>query len=165
MFSDVDACCKEMTSNTSQRVPQIVFLRGLACPQWMNKVAANVQADPEFLNSTMQFCCRETYGAYPAPPSAYDNIIRIRIPTIGHRGRPDSRTVETLRAEAKEKMEQYRHELSNVNIACGDSIVRDYHVLSEQHFFIEQEVSVYLHSPGESAWTGKHSDTYRKKFR
>lgn len=143
-------------------MPQLVFLRGLSCPQWLNKIAVNLHVDPEFLNSNMQFRCRETYAAYPAPPSTYDHIIRIRIVTIGRRddipwGRPNPQMVEKLRSEAKTKMESYRHDLvSNDNMRCGDSIVRDYHVLGERHFFLEQEISVYMHS-GESAWTGELS--------
>lgn len=159
-FCDPDACRTELVENGKKQLPQLLFLKGLSGPQWLRKVAATLQVDPEFLNSNMLFRCRETYAAYPAPPSAYENIIRMRIPTIGRRenvrwGLTDPQRVAKLRSEAKEKMGSYWHELgiSGVNIACGDSIVRDYHVLGERHFFLEQEVSVYLHAE-ESTWTG-----------
>lgn len=67
---------------------------------------------------------------------------------------PNSVAVETLRIKSEEKMKQYLHELSaDREVSLSDSIVRDYHVLDEQFFVVEQEVAVCLHKFGKG-WLG-----------
>ncbi|KAK5171082.1 uncharacterized protein LTR77_004226 [Saxophila tyrrhenica] len=108
----------------------------------------------------MLFRCRRTYSAYPSLPSAYDNIFRLRFVTIGRRearetgegGRSDPNEVDKLRAEADHQMRQYGQRLSTANVPCGDSVVREYHVLGERHYFLEQEVAISMHLKN-AAWT------------
>lgn len=54
-------------------------------------------------------------------------------------------------------MEQYRHYLKlNREVKPGDSIVRRYSVLDDEHFLIEQDISVSLNFTGKQ-WVGKCS--------
>ena len=68
---------------------------------------------------------------------------------------PDPQLIGQLRAEAKMQMLSYRQSLkTTLDVRRGDSIVREYHVLSERHFFLEQEISINL-SIDKGTWTGE----------
>jgi hypothetical protein len=162
-FTNVDDCLQGLRNNTENRVPQILFLNGYTCPRWLTGVASILAIEPEFLNSNMRFRCIRNYHSYPGLPSAYENIIRLRVVTIGSREtvgvrNPNPQLVERLRDEARTQMDSYRHKLqTNRDLYRGNSIVREYQVLSERHFFLEQEISINV-SLHEGTWTGEMDD-------
>lgn len=68
--------------------------------------------------------------------------------------RSNSLAVQKLRLKAEKDMRQYLLDLGSGNkVQTCDSIVRDYYVLDEQYFIVEQEVSVCLHTFSKS-WLG-----------
>nr|POE75757.1 glutamyl-trna(gln) amidotransferase subunit a [Quercus suber] len=158
-FSASQACIGVLQTASRQKSSQLLFLNGYSSQEWVTGVGAVCETDPEFFNSNMIFRCRRTYFSYPSLSSAYPNIVRLRIMTIGSRdprgSRADSQRIDRLRADAATSMSIYRHELMlNSNVCCGDSIVRQYHVLDEKYFVLEQEIAVALHLHGKKGWIG-----------
>lgn len=156
-----DACVQALQTNNCDGLSQLLFLRGHSSSDWLSSVAAACNTDPEFINSNMLFRCRRTYFAYPSLPSAYDNMIRLRIATIGSRDvrftQLSQSHLESVRLKAKKQMDAYRHDLmlgSNAHLC--DSIVRDFHVLDGQYFIVEQEIAICLHFSDEG-WIGEQS--------
>lgn len=162
-FTNVGVCLETLHNNIEASVPQILFLNGYTCPRWLTGVASALAIEPEFLNSNMRFRCIRNYHSFPGLPSAYENIIRLRVVTIGSREtvgarNSDPKLVKQLRDEARKQMVSYRHNLQrNRDVCRGDSIVREYQVLSERHFFLEQEISINV-SLREGTWTGQMDD-------
>lgn len=159
VFKDAESCANAIHTDENALDPQILFLRGYSSAQWLLKIASTCRTDPEFLNSNMIFRCRQDYFSYPSLPSSYENIIRLRVSTIGMREqvsgrRSNSLAVQKLRLKAEKDMRQYLLDLGSGNkVQTCDSIVRDYYVLDEQYFIVEQEVSVCLHTFSKS-WLG-----------
>lgn len=108
----------------------------------------------------MLFRYARGYRSNPGLPSAYENIIRLRVVTIGSREAEkakhlNSRLTSQLRTEAKSEMLSYRQKLkAGRDVHPGDSIVREHHVLSDRHFFLEQDISINL-SMRKGSWTGE----------
>jgi hypothetical protein len=81
--------------------------------------------------------------------------------SIGSRGvrrsRSDPTIVEKMRAESRKQLDRYRHDLTtSPDVRLGDSIVRDFFILDEEHFALEQEISVCMHFQN-TEWTGKRN--------
>jgi hypothetical protein len=159
-LTDMCTCLRALQSNIENVVPQILFLNGYTCPRWLSGVASVLAIEPEFLNSNMRFRYIRGYRSHPGLPSAYENTLRLRVVTIGSRETkkvkdPNPQLVKQLRTEAETQMLSYRQKLkTNFHVRHGDSIVREYHVLSERHFFLEQEISINL-SIRDGTWTGE----------
>ena len=149
-----------MQNESGEQQSRLLFLRGHSSPEWLSVVASFCDIDPEFLNSNMLFRCRRTFSAYPALPSAYEDIIRLKVITIGWRGfserSRDADSIPTQRAELKRHMERYQHELMvGTGVQLSDSIIRDHYVLDKRNFILEQEISICLNFDENKSWTGK----------
>ena len=135
----------------------LVFLRGYTSPEWLNAVGAKFLIDPEFFRQHLDF---RTTKKVPRDysntllPSVTSNMCRLTLTTIvscmdRFRGvaQPAQSELQALRLESGKNFENYLETLRRAkssDIACGDSIVRRFHVLDHEHFLIEQDVSVYF---------------------
>ncbi|KAL8903057.1 MAG: hypothetical protein Q9207_004189 [Kuettlingeria erythrocarpa] len=129
-----------LAANVRKTRRQIAFLNGYPSPEWLIGVGAILQIDPEFFKLHLRFRDWRDYHASPSLPSSLDQIIRLKICTV-----------DELRREAIEAKRLYEHDLERAH-SCkrGDSIVREYHVLDEKHFVIEQDMSICLSQTDES---------------
>ena len=136
-----------MEGNLEESKSQIAFLKRFPSSEWLLGVGALCQIDPEFFRLHLQFRDKKEYHASPSLPSSLEQIIRLRLCTVGSRedkkGTSDQHNVDKLRREASEAKLLYEHDLGREHgFKRGDSIVRAYHVLDEKHFVLEQAISV-----------------------
>lgn len=149
----------DMKNNIEASKAQILFLKGYPSSEWLLDVGALFQIDPEFFRLHLQFRNRKEYDASPPLPSSLEHIFRLKIYTVGSRedkqGLSRQDELDKLRSQASEAKRLYEHNLERAyNCRRGDSIVRDYHVLDEKHFVVEQNMSVCLNRVAES-WSSK----------
>jgi len=93
------------------------------------------------------------YFTLPALPSSSSNIIRLRIPSVGHRqhdGASDQEEIERLRQNASSQMKQYNASLKRESyVKTGDSIVRSFAIHDQRHYSLEQDVSICVNDFGK----------------
>lgn len=159
VFADAHECVKAIQKDTTGSQSHILFLKGYPSPEWLAHIGALCLTDPEYFNSHLRFRWRRNYFSLPSLPSSSDEIIRLRIATIGSRDannhESDQRSVDKLRLDGTKAMRKYNNELeAATNLNQGDSIVRGYAALDETHFIIEQEISICLNYV-EKNWIGK----------
>lgn len=66
----------------------------------------------------------------------------------------NSEVIQKLRLQSKEHMGEYLDSLrSGYNVRLSDSIVREFHVMDERFFVVEQEISICLHTLSKG-WLG-----------
>lgn len=157
-FNSPESCVDAMRSN-KVTTSRLLFLTGYSTPRWITLVAAACKTDPEFLNSYLDFLCRNSWYSYPSLPSSYSNIVRLRVCTIGSRDvRRRNASAEFMaksRRRSAEAMSAYRDDLKiGKDMECGDSIIREHHSLDERFSVIEQEIAVCMHFENRR-WTGK----------
>ena len=150
-----------MEGNLEESKSQIAFLKGFPFSEWLLGIGALCQIDPEFFRLHLQFRDKKEYHASPSLPSSLEQIIRLRVCTVGARedkkGTSDQHKVDKLRREASEAKRLYEHDLGRARgFKRGDSIVRAYHVLDEKHFVLEQAISVCV-CPNAGSWSSKSS--------
>ena len=141
--------------------PQIVFLKGIISPEWINEIGSTYMIDPAFFQRHLSYRSavgRRNLYTYPSLPSSNESIIRLRISTIGSRNidAPSyvQKEVGHLRSVTGEGMKRYLNDLNHErNLAIGDSLVRLMSVHDEKHFHIEQDISICIQNTSRS-WTG-----------
>ena len=158
-FEDLNELLQSIEDNLTAKKSQIVFLRGYPSPEWLSALGTVFWIDPEFFKLRLRFRNSTEYFSSPCLPSSLEDIIRLRLITIGSRiekrGTSRSAAVESLRSEGRKALRTYAHELIvKTGVRRGDSIVRDYHVLDEKTFILEQEVYICLSKVGKS-WAGE----------
>lgn len=145
----------------------LLFLRGYARPEWLNAVGARYSVDPEFflrhLNSFFQ-STHSNYFTSPALPSRSTSMLRLCITTIGRWG--GRRQYGKKMSQNDLHLRRYRAEgslhrhiggvsrSSDGDIKLGDSMVRQFSIHDEEHFSIEQDISVYVTKCG-NRWIGR----------
>jgi hypothetical protein len=145
----------------------ILFLRGYPSPDWLNTVGAKFDVDPGFFRQHLDFRYAKTIPhdfSQPTLPAATPNMTRLRISTIGSRldkwrssKHLSQRSLDDFRGKAAKCMADYSATLSRgrgADVATGDSVVRSFSVLDNEHFVIEQDITVYLDATA-SGHTGK----------
>jgi len=166
-IEDFIRTCEEKRKQASSSV--LMFVRGYPSPDWLNHIGWLCNVDPEFFLRHLDFAHSSTERGYftsPNLPSSNANHLRFRIPTIGHRQFDRTITqkeIEELRRTAAAKMKEYQIDLKQErNIDVGDSIVRSFAVHDQEHYSIEQDVSVCVNEFGKG-WISKinpyHSDS------
>jgi hypothetical protein len=150
--------CVEAIRRRAKSEPQVIFLRGYPSPEWIKSIGACCRIeDAEFFRWHLRFKCRQEYCLSQPLFSAFSNIIRLKFITIGSRNSNGNKqeTVDKLRDKATKAMKSYESDLKIGDmVRSGDSIVRDYYVLDEQHVVIEQEMSICI-TKSSNNWTGK----------
>lgn len=145
----------------------IILLRGHPSPDWLNFIGATFDVDPEFFRRHLDFRYAKTLPhdfSQPTLPAATSNMTRLRISTIGCRWdkwgnskQMSQKSLDNFRADAAKSMTDYSATLSrgrDADIATGDSVVRSFTVLDNEHFIIEQDISVCVNATA-SGCTGK----------
>lgn len=151
---------------------RLLFLRGNASPEWLNRIGAKYHVDPEFFCRHRDFAAtigRPDYFSSPSLPSTNLNMLRLRVTTIGvrkARGRTcplSQRELDAMRKEARASLREYFDGLSrqrNPEAHLGDSIVRDFSIHDKEYFSIEQNISIYI-TAAQRGWIGIHPERKR----
>lgn len=139
--------------SSTETLRQIVFLKGYPSREWILALGAKYEVDPEFFSRHMDFrksrsSLAPSYSV-PALPSTSWHMMRLPCMTIGTRDgqqiRGNAANILRARRQAEMSMERYVNELvRGVNFRTGDSIIRDYHLLDERNFVLEQLLTVCL---------------------
>ena len=144
-----------------RRGGQVLFFCGFPSPTWVAELGSRYRIDPEFFQRHLDFLSVTVHGSSfdsPSLPNTSNNIIHIPVNTI-LRGIMSVSTINLYdssvrhRAVVKEQLAKYRRGLQSV-AACGDSIVREYSILSSRYSVIEQRISVCVAEDGDG-WAGK----------
>lgn len=127
---------------------QILFLRGHPSSDWVNTIGARYRVDPEVFRRHLPHINSEDFFDLPALPSYSDNIVKLRVPTIGRC------TAHTMnRVEGRRETERYWKTLGADGI-IGESIVRRFSWHNTDYFTIEQHMMVTIKRKG-SKWIGE----------
>lgn len=155
IFRDVDA-----DSISSACGGRLVFLRGYPSPKWLAFLGHFYQIKPEYWRRHLDFLSLGD-GTFPREyqlPSTTSRIFQFRVGSIGSWGRwwGLGQRIEDLNRSAATDMDRYLNVLgAGRGWKQADSIVRRYILHDKEHFSIEQNVTVYLHTENEaSQWIG-----------
>jgi hypothetical protein len=151
----LDACMESTTS-------AMLFLSGYPSPEWLASIGVLCDIDPEYFLRHLSFQISKEYYALPCLPSSADNIIKLRITTVGRRQTSERKKrvsesdhINELRRNAAKDMEDYRKRLlRGLETHTGDSVVRRYSVHTDELFSIEQEISICVTRNGQQ-WFGQ----------
>ncbi|OBS20185.1 hypothetical protein FPOA_11907 [Fusarium poae] len=139
-----------------EKPPQscIIFLRGFMTAQWINNIGARYFVDPEFFCRHLDFSpVNDTASNFsiPALPSSSGHLIELPIITIGKRRDGTSTdNINEMRSLGASALANHYHQVSKLGasgLKLGDSMIREYHVFDENHFAIEQRVSICMQQP------------------
>jgi hypothetical protein len=129
---------------------QILVLRGYPSPDWIKTIGAMYRIDPEVFRRYLSPPSSREFFDLPALPSSSDNIITLRVPSIGRC------TATTLdRSKGKRAIERYWTQLGSGG-KTGESIVRRYFWHNPEYFTIEQYITVTIKHQG-TRWIGNAS--------
>ncbi len=160
VFSKDDISMLSM-SRSHQGRGRLLFARGFLSPSWVAEIGSTYRIDPEFFCRHLDFfdsSVHRTCFNMPSLLNTTNNIMHIHINTILTDAMPYS-TANLYdnsvhhRASIQEQMSTYKRSLQN-SAGCGDSIVRDYSILSDRYSVIEQRISICVAENGDG-WTGK----------
>jgi hypothetical protein len=97
----------------------------------------------------------------PALPSSSSKIISLRVASVfcrQHGGAHDQGEIERLRKTTAAQMKNYFIDLRRENsVKTGDSVVRSFAVHDQEHYSLEQDVSVCVNDFG-SGWSSIQRD-------
>ncbi|CAG7563219.1 unnamed protein product [Fusarium equiseti] len=148
-FADPEACIKALKSNIEMSHPQVLFLRGHPSPTWLSTIGAFCHVDPELFRLFLRH--RDVPGGdyyFGASPSSMSDMFRFNFVTIGRKACPyrsSQADMDRGRSIAANSLRRYQADLrGNWALKPGDSIVRNFHLLDEQHFVIEQEIVFHI---------------------
>ena len=145
----------------------LLFLRGYARPEWLNAVGARCSVDPEFFVRHLSLFFQSTHSNYftsPALPSGSTSMLRLCVTTIGSRGPHRKhgknlvqRDIQSLRCRAENSLREHFEGVSRSSdndLKLGDSMVRHFSVHDEEHFSLEQDISLCVTNSG-NGWIGR----------
>lgn len=157
-FADPESCIKALRSNIELARPQVLFLRGHPSPSWLLSIGAFCYVDPELFRWFLRYRAEPGSDYYfESAPSIMSSIFCFKFFTIGsnnYRYRSSQKEVDALRGKAANDLLSYQTELRRHGVLqLGDSIVRNFYVLDEQHCVIEQEIVISIFDIGKT-WMG-----------
>ncbi|CZR65065.1 uncharacterized protein PAC_14965 [Phialocephala subalpina] len=136
----------------------LLFMRGNPTPEWLNTIGYSCNVDPDFFLKHLDFrstAGKQDYFNLPSLPSTNENFIRLRWTTIGSRlanfeiNGHDQGRIDLLRKDSAKKMEQYLQDIRSTHkMSICDSFVRRFAVHDENHFSLEQDVSICVNTVG-----------------
>ncbi|KAI9694137.1 MAG: hypothetical protein M1822_003408 [Bathelium mastoideum] len=140
---------------------RLIFLRGYPSPEWISALGYHYNIHPEYWKRHLDFL---SYGQGSPQvsynlPSTVGRIFQLSVGSIGSLGRwwrPGQR-IKDLRRSAASDMDRYLRSLSTTRgWEPTNSIVRRYILHDKEHYSIEQQVTIYLHTnTDEKDWIGK----------
>jgi len=128
--------------------PRLIFLRGYANLEWLQVVSEAFDVDPALYQRHLLFpklSGGKSINHYSIPPlpSSSKRIFRLNITTICSDETANTSAVpediEDLRQQASKDLRRYHLDLS-ANANVGDSIVRQFLILSRRFSIIEQTI-------------------------
>ena len=138
----------------------LLFMRGYPSPRWLNVIGERYHVDPRFFQCHLSSLCEENNFDRPSLPSSFNDIIRLRIITIGQRDHEQlldcmKQPVEKLQEQCTAETSNYqqRIKLRRGTVKLGDSIARDFSVFDDDYFALEQDVTACI-CRGDDGWTG-----------
>ncbi|KAI0447528.1 hypothetical protein F4803DRAFT_573380 [Xylaria telfairii] len=153
-----DVSALEVALKPASKLGNLLFLRGYLPPSWIAEIGSRYRIDPEFFARHLDFFGPSTYrDSFDSPSliTTNNNIIHVYVNTIltNESSYPQvSSGFAAHHREIKEQLSKYKHQLQR-SANCGDSIVREYTVLSPQYAVIEQRFSICI-SPDGEGWVG-----------
>ncbi len=140
----------------------IVFLRGYPHLHWLCEVGAAYNVDPALYQRHLQFSTLDdaggrNYYATPTLPSFSSNVFQLNITTIctsetaSLPGCPED--LDDLRWQCAENLRKYHLSLRSCSANPGDSIVRQYSILSRKFSVMDQTVTIGI-SRASPSWNG-----------
>ncbi|TGO51361.1 hypothetical protein BOTNAR_0359g00110 [Botryotinia narcissicola] len=138
----------------STQKARIVFLRGFPDADWLRAVFMVYGVDPAFYQRHLLFPVGNGMNVHSTPllPSYMKNIFRLNITSICELERKISSTpedIEDLRAAAATELRRYHISLKS-NALIGDSVVRNFSILSRRFSVIEQTISICINKTADS---------------
>ncbi|KAK8139285.1 amidase signature enzyme [Apiospora sp. TS-2023a] len=145
------------TSAHTENEPSLVFIRGFAPAHWLNLVGEIYGIHPEMYRRHLQYEAftlgTQNHYASPSLPSSSARVFQLRIPSICVRniaGTPyQPEDLHQSRRKQSESLSRYFKQLRGM-AQTGDSVVRSFMLLSENHCIIEQVVSVEVGPPAQN---------------
>lgn len=151
-------------SHPGQRKGRLLFVRGFPSPSWVAELGSRYRVDPEFFYRHLDFLDASPHGSCFNTPSLLNttnNIIHIPVNTI----LTDAMAYSTAnlhdnsvgyRNLIRDQLSKYKKGIQKL-ASCGDSIVREYSILSNRYSVIEQRISVCVMEDGDEGWIGTPS--------
>lgn len=133
----------------------ILFLEGYPSPEWLNLIGARYRVDPEFYRRHLDFMQPKNQFDLPGLPSASKNIVKLPLVTIGVQKDLGSLSLDSLeqhRERAFQATQAYTQQMI-ATAEVGEPIIRNFLIHDENHFTIEQELSICVESR-KGGWTG-----------
>jgi hypothetical protein len=156
---EFERVCEQKKQQSSPSI--LLFLSGKGSPAWLSTIGWKCDVDPEFwlrhLNVHLQHN-DNPFFTQPALPSSSRNIVRLKIPTIGHREHDEvysQKKLDSLRKITQDEMHDYNMQLrQGAHTDTGTSIVRSFALHDLNHFSLEQEISLCVNNFG-GGWIGE----------
>lgn len=159
--------CKNLSNYASKKKKQsspsiLLFLSGKGSPAWLSTVGWKCGVDPEFWLRHLGIHLEPNDNRFftqPALPSSSQNIVRLKIPTIGYREHDEvysQKKLDNLRKVTQEEMQNYNMAFrQGIQTDTGISIVRSFAMHDLNHFSLEQEISLCVNEFG-GGWIGEY---------
>lgn len=129
---------------------QLLFLRGYPSHHWANTIGSRYQIDPEIFRRHLTPGHKHGFYDLPGPGSLSHNIIKLSITSLG------TGYANTLgRQDEPRVLHEYSRLLGTNQEVVGESLVRKFNVHDEEHFSIEQDISISVVKRGEG-WLGTY---------
>jgi hypothetical protein len=127
---------------------QLLFLLGYPSNKWLNLIGVRYGIDPEIFRRHLNVPHNQNFYDLPGLPSSSHNILRLSVTSIG------KRYGTTLgRDDAAQALATYFQELGTDPNIVGESLVRNFSVYDDEHFSIEQDISICVVRSGQG-WLG-----------
>lgn len=115
----------------------LLFLRGYPSNKWLKLIGVRYQTDPEIFRRHLNTRHKQDFYDLPGVPSSSHNILRLSVTSIG------KRYGTTLgREDGEQALATYFRELGTDPSIIGESLVRNFSVYDDEHFSIEQNISI-----------------------
>lgn len=140
--------------------PRIVVLEGFPSPECISAIGANETVRPEVFIGHLDFSRSSTspqrFFELPSLPSDRQNIVHIRLMTMGRTMLGDSRLKSQAenRLKANERCAAFERQLFQGR-QYGATRFRKVHLHNSQVFTVEQMVSFSVSKCGPEPWCGK----------
>jgi hypothetical protein len=130
----------------------LLFLTGYPCAEWLNKLGCYYGIDPEFYHRHLNFLrpnffpSVEVAGHSPSLvlPSSTSTIFQLTYVSVGAEENRSHIGLARIQKQTDEHMQRYLQDLRNGGQwRPEDSVVRSYCVHGQNHFSIEQRLTVY----------------------
>ncbi|KAF5003987.1 hypothetical protein FDECE_9487 [Fusarium decemcellulare] len=137
---------------TTSSPADILFLQGAASPEWLNVIGARYGIDPEFFRRHIDMQFAPLYFDLPALQSSSLDMVAVPLISIGKWGvtMPSHMDINTERRESRTSNRPMVRLVNNQPVCA--STVRQYLVLSQNYFAVEQIASVYMHTKKNGNW-------------